>query len=125
MKFCAVCHNMLYVNVKKPEEGEPNLVFYCKACGYEELQAGKGSICIVDDNKINDHMKYAQYINANLKHDPTLPRMTDMACPEPDCPTAKKGSTLPNEIIYMNYNPADMKYVYFCCHCNHSWVNEA
>lgn len=117
MKFCQFCNNMLYVNVND----EKDLVYYCKSCSHQEVMPkGDGSVCIVDDNKIDDALKYSQYINKNLKHDPTLPRVDDIACTNPNCskPTHDK-----NQVIYINYNPTDMKFVYYCCYCDNSWIN--
>lgn len=118
MKFCDFCNNMLYVNINEAKD----LLYYCKSCGKQEIQPKEqGSICVIDDNQINDTMKYSQYINKYLKYDPTLPRVDDMDCPNPTCNRNGKK----NEVIYINYNPTDMKFVYFCCHCNHSWINNA
>ena len=28
-----------------------------------------------------------------------------------------------NEVVFIKYDHVNMKYVYICCHCNHSWEN--
>lgn len=107
---------MLYVNINE----EKDLTYYCKSCGHKEVQPKEnGSICIVDDNQISDALKYSQYVNKYLKYDPTLPRVEDIQCPHVDCTRGDKK----NEVIYINYDPQAMKYVYFCCHCDYAWVN--
>ncbi len=117
MKFCDYCNNMLYVKVN----GNKDMVYYCKSCGFSKAEEKNGkSICIVDDNKINDFTKYSQYINNYLKYDPCLPRVNNIVCPKKDC---SKPTDKDNEVIYIKYNPVNMKYIYTCCHCDHFWVN--
>lgn len=116
MKFCEGCDNMLYVNIDE----EKRLVYYCKSCGFNEVSKDTGSVCIINDNKVNDFAKYAQYINPYLKHDPCLPRVNNVVCPSPACNLPKDAA---NEVIYIKYDPTNMKYIYNCCHCDHFWTN--
>lgn len=118
MKFCDQCENMLYVTIDK----EKHLVYYCKSCGSRTVEQDiTKSVCIVDDDKVNDYTKYCQYINPWLKHDPCLPRVNNIVCPNKDC---TKPSTKDNEVIYIKYDGTNMKYIYNCCDCNHFWTNE-
>jgi DNA-directed RNA polymerase subunit RPC12/RpoP len=107
----------MYIKVDE----EKNLVNFCKNCGHHEVKKREQneSICIIDDNKISDQLKYMQYINDHLVHDPALPRVNDIPCPNSAC---TKPAAAENEIIYMNYNAEDMKYVYYCVHCKRHFV---
>lgn len=117
MRFCEHCNNMLYVNVDE----EKRLVYYCKTCGHKDTIMDKGhSVCIVDDNKINDYAKYSQYINPYLKYDPCLPRVKNIICPCGECSKPKEAE---NEVIYIKYDATNMKFIYNCCHCNHFWTS--
>ena len=108
---------MLYVNVDE----EKHLLYYCKTCGHKEnLADPSASVCIIDDNKINDYAKYSQYINPYLKYDPCLPRVKNIACPGEKCSKSKDAE---NEVIYIKYDTTRMKFVYNCCHCNHFWTS--
>jgi DNA-directed RNA polymerase subunit M/transcription elongation factor TFIIS len=115
MRFCNLCSNMMYVKV----DDDTNLVYYCKFCN-NSVQEPKtnGSILVIDDNKIDDDIKYRQYMNKNVIHDPTLPRVNNIDCPNKQC-TKKEGAD--NEVIYIKYDFANMKYLYYCCHCAHFW----
>jgi hypothetical protein len=104
----------MYVNVNDKKQ----LVHYCKACNYQEIQENKESFLIIDDNKIDDTTKYSQYINKYLKHDPTLPRVNNIVCPNKDC---TKIQDKDNEVIYIKYDITNMKYLYYCCHCDFFW----
>lgn len=116
MKFCDQCHNMMYVNI----DVNKKLVYYCKSCGNKNIYNEGNSVCIIDDNKINDDTKYSQYINKYLKYDPCLPRVNNIECPNVDCVKEKEQD---NEVIYIKYDPINMKYLYHCCHCDHFWIN--
>jgi aspartate carbamoyltransferase regulatory subunit len=64
-------------------------------------------------------------INKYTKLDPTLPRVNNILCPNPECPTNKDGAE--REIIYIRYDDVNMKYVYLCTNdsCNAVWkINE-
>lgn len=107
---------MFYAKVDE----DNNLVYYCKFCNNNEVVPKEnGSVLVIDDNKVDDKIKYMQYINKNIIHDPTLPRVTNIVCPNKDC---KKKSSQPNEVIYIKYDFAKMKYLYVCCHCEHFWL---
>lgn len=115
MKFCNFCSNMLYVSVSD----DNNLIYYCKNCtNKEEINKDNGSVCIIDDNKIDDIAKYNYFINTNIKYDPTLPRVNNIECVNKDC-TKKKDES--NEVIYLKYDFINMKYLYFCTKCDYFW----
>lgn len=115
MKFCQVCSNVYFIKVND----EKDMVFFCKSCGNEELQNKEnGSVCIIDDNKVNDATKYSQYMNKYLKYDPTLPRVDNIPCTNPSC---TRKSNQPHEVIYLKYDHVKMKFMYHCTWCNHFW----
>jgi DNA-directed RNA polymerase subunit M/transcription elongation factor TFIIS len=115
MRFCSHCHNMLYVKVDEDE----NLVYYCKFCQHTEIEEKThGSVLVLDDNKVDDVIKYKQYINKHIIHDPTLPRVNNVECPSVDC---TKSSDKANEVIYIKYDFVNMRYLYYCCHCGNFW----
>lgn len=111
MKFCDHCDNMLYVSVNENKK----LVHYCKTCANKVVNESSDSVLVINDNKIDDTIKYAQYLNKHLKHDPTLPRVNNIVCKNETC----KQPT--NEVIYIKYDHVNMKYLYYCCHCEQFW----
>lgn len=121
MKFCDICNNMFYVSVETVE-GKKKLVQYCKSCGHKSYTTSTKSMCIIDDNKVSDKIKYSQYVNKWIKYDPCLPRVKNITCPNETC---TKDAQHDNEVIYIKYDNVDMKYLYHCCHCEHFWTNES
>ena len=57
--------------------------------------------------KVNNHLN------------PTLPRISNILCPNPDCPTNTKDE--PREIIYIRYDDVNMKYINLCSTCDTVW----
>jgi len=110
MKFCDTCHNMLYISVE-----EDNLKHYCKNCNFSTTDNyATRAECIVETNHdVCESGNYKQYMSKYIKYDPTLPRVNNI-----DCPSC---STKPNKVIYIKYDHVNMKYLYYCCHCEHFW----
>lgn len=133
MKFCKVCDNMLYVKVDTDE----GLTFYCKNCNFSHVQKKDGETlpvstsrmtldaqrstlddnCVIDINYSDDARNYSVFMTPNIKYDMTLPRVNNIPCPRCE-ETKRKGE---NEVIYIKYDPINMKYLYFCCNCEHFW----
>lgn len=123
MKFCDICDNMLYIDFQEDKDNTTKkiLLYTCKVCNTTVEEKTSGSILVIDDNKINDEIKYSQYINKYLKYDPCLPRVNNIICTNSSC---TKPADKDNEVIYLKYDPINMKYIYHCCYCNHFWNNE-
>lgn len=120
MKFCNICDNMLYMKETKEEDNmNLKLSYYCKNCNFSTTEdESLLNKCIIDNNYIDDDTKYKQYVTTNIKYDPTLPRVNDIKCPNTLC---TKSSDKEDEVIYLKYDFTNMKYVYFCAHCETFW----
>ena len=116
MKFCSVCDNMLYIRIG---DAGATMLYTCKHCGFgikAEETASKS--CVLETNYSDDHSMYRQYASDLIKHDPTLPRVSNIPCENPAC-SRKEGA--PHEVIFVKYDPVKLKYMYFCCHCESFW----
>lgn len=117
MEFCNVCENMLYM--KTGEDGA--LTRVCKNCSFtrtETVETGK-AIRVARTIYSEDELLYSQHQNNFLRFDPTLPRITDpkILCPNEACKAPKENP----RIAYIKYHPIDMKYLYVCDFCGHTW----
>ena len=63
--------------------------------------------------------KEETHINSWIKHDPTLPHMHTIKCPNEKCKSNEKDQT--SDIIYFRYNDTNMKYMYLCTICDFNW----
>jgi DNA-directed RNA polymerase subunit M/transcription elongation factor TFIIS len=117
MHFCSNCQNMYYIriNVDNPN----SLVYYCRQCGNEDKLLAVENVCVSRTQIKKNDRSYNHIINKYTKLDPTLPRITNMLCPNSDCITNTKDKE--KEIIYIRYDDTNMKYVYLCCECDTVW----
>lgn len=118
MRFCKACDNMLYVQVK--DAGETGrgleLAYACKSCGRTEVAGA--SACVIDTNYRDDQSSWRQFATPYIRHDPTLPRVSSIPCPNAKCtrPPAEE-----REVIYVKYDAKDLRFLYHCCHCGVFW----
>ena len=125
MHFCPKCGNMYYLQLKKDDEDK--LIYYCRNCGNEDesLESNLTNL-YVSKTDIKKEMNYKTSINQYTKLDPTLPRITNIDCPNPDCDCNKTESKsdeplAQKEILYIRYDDANMKFVYLCAVCDTVW----
>ena len=130
MHFCPKCGNMYYLQLKKDDEDK--LIYYCRNCGNEdESLVSNLNNLYVSRTDIKKEMNYKTSINKYTKLDPTLPRITNIDCPNPDCDCNKtpdaeeKGDPVEKEILYIRYDDANMKFVYLCAHCSTVWNTQS
>ena len=128
MHFCPKCGNMYYLQLKKDDEDK--LIYYCRNCGNEDesLVSNLNNLYVSKTN-IKKEMNYKNSINKYTKLDPTLPRIHNIDCPNPDCDCNKKEQKseeplVEKEILYIRYDDANMKFVYLCAHCDTIWNTE-
>jgi len=116
MKFCNKCDNMYYIGINQTNNN--NIQYYCRYCeNIDENISSEGS-CIIDVNtKITQQN---DIVNEYTKQDPTLPHLYNITCCNAECKSNKKAE-IKSDIIFLRYNDKDMKYVYICTHCDHSW----
>ena len=108
MNFCDTCDNMLYVEVNT----EDNVLNYnCKTCGKKYNASINKSNCVYEENYNIDEIRKETLLNEYTFNDPTLPKALGIKCPNKECPSKK-----PN-IIYINYDNKNMKYIYVCLDC--------
>ena len=120
MHFCTNCDNMYYIKLGGPEANE--LVYYCRNCGHENAHIGKEDIYVSQTNLKPVDNNYVNIINQYTKFDPTLPRVTNVKCPNTEC-ASKKDENVCNEVIMMRYDDKNLRYVYLCPICDTTWKN--
>jgi DNA-directed RNA polymerase subunit M/transcription elongation factor TFIIS len=125
MHFCSNCDNMYYLKLASDEGNE--LIYYCRKCGNEETSIGNESVVVSTTNIKQKEQKFHHIINEYTKYDPTLPRISNIKCPNISCLSNKEKEDpefKENEIIYMRYDTENMKYVYICSNCDTIWKND-
>ena len=117
MHFCSICNNMYYIriNVEDPNK----LVYYCRNCGNEDKLLAIENVCVSTTQIKKSEQSFGHIINKYTKLDPTLPRINNILCPNPECQTNTEDHS--REIIYIRYDDVNMKYIYLCSSCEHVW----
>ncbi len=138
MNFCPDCHMYLITRISNNLE-EPNklLNFYCYNCGFTkniDTNQEPEYKCVYQNNynikKIKINTKNIQF----LCHDPTLPHVNNIQCPNNECPTNKENAELlqtdksttsnKNDVLYIKLNDSDLTFLYQCCNCKYTWTNK-
>ena len=139
MQFCAVCDNVLQMqigevhNTESAKSSAVPLTMYCKHCPYtldvDQSQDKQESTtntqqmfnpCMYRSNYSSNHpLYYATLVNKYTFDDPTLPRMK-IPCPNEGC-TSNTDSTCSSEVIFVRYDDQDMRHMYLCRHCRQCW----
>ena len=117
MHFCDKCQNMYYIRLDIEDSNK--LIYYCRHCGNEEDNIlNTNSVVYSSSNKSN--LNTSNIINEFTKLDPTLPRVSNILCPNEDCSTNKEKNK-ETEILYIRYDDINMKYIYLCADCDSVW----
>ena len=136
MHFCTVCDNLYYIRLSGDDSNK--LIYYCRKCGNEDdsLVATMDNICISKTHIKKKEGGVKELVNEYTKLDPTLPRVSNIPCPNKACPSNHSASKKSNdeededgnkdkkhEVIYLRYNDAALKFVYICNMCDTVWKN--
>ena len=116
MHFCENCSNMYYI--KLSGEGN-NLIYYCRNCGKETDSIGVDNLSVSKTTFRQTENASSSVINKFTKLDPTLPRVSNIKCPNSQCITNTEGKT--PEVICIRYDDTNVKYINLCCDCDTSW----
>lgn len=114
MEFCEQCDNMFYTKITTETEEDTekqNLIYYCRCCGNTRNQVKKIANSVFSLNFNTDTIKKKTIINEYSHLDPTLPRANGIKCPNKNCPSKT------SNIVYLNYDNKNMKYIYMCVDC--------
>jgi len=116
MEFCDFCCNMLYI---RDEENNRYLVqYYCKNCGFNKPISEESKTIPVIRNMYTNENNHARYLNPDLVHDPTIPHVDNIPCPNENC---SRKSDEKQDVIFMKYDVNQIKFVYMCVHCKMFW----
>ena len=117
MKFCKQCNNMLFDIQTDPDTR--TATYKCRACPYEEPISKENPVVYEHDLQQDTSIQYS--INPYLKYDPTLPRFTNMVCPNATCTTRGKES----DIVGIKLDPVNVVWMYQCAACGTTWKQAA
>lgn len=107
---------MYYISIA---EDDPNkLTYYCRHCGNTDTSLLVKNTIVSTVHLKKSQQEFSHVINKYTKLDPTLPRVSNVKCPNTECNPADK------EIVCIRYDETNYKYVYLCCTCDTVWKTE-
>ena len=113
MKFCPVCRYYLYLDTSAG-----NLMRVCRSCGHKE-EDSEGSLILETVIQEKASEGYKVLLNEFTREDPTLPHVKNIKCPNGTCASNEGGKE--RDVIYLNYDYNNLKYVYICNVCGDQW----
>jgi DNA-directed RNA polymerase subunit M/transcription elongation factor TFIIS len=112
---------MYYISIQPSNVNK--LIYYCRNCGNQDSTISIKDITVSKVQLKKSEQEFSHIINEFTKEDPTLPRVSNILCPNGDCLTNKTENEN-REIIYIRYDDINMKYVYLCSTCDIVWKTE-
>jgi hypothetical protein len=94
------------------------LFWRCLSCGTSEEQVGG---CMLMETLVQERASegYKILLNEFTRQDPTLPHVKSIKCPSEGC--SSNGAGAERDVIYMKYDPVNMKFLYVCNVCGYTW----
>jgi DNA-directed RNA polymerase subunit M/transcription elongation factor TFIIS len=111
---------MLYID-SNPEH---RLREICHNCGYNTPDSELHTHQVISsyNSSIKKTSFAEQMYMGNLKSDPTIPHSSEIECPNKEC---TRDSSQPKDVLYVRAGDVDLKYVYHCCYCDHTWNTDS
>lgn len=95
-----------------------SLTMKCLFCQHIELLPANETI-IINTHLPSSEKSCEHFVTEYTKLDPTLPRVHNVDCVNTMCDSHNNQEK--KEIIYIRYDHQNMKYLYLCPCCDHSW----
>ena len=121
MKFCPVCRNMLYGIDEDVVDGEKTAVLSCRKCSYKQPISRENPI--VYEHVLRQETSTTLALNPYLKFDPTLEHLTNVICPNAECPT--KTERAPPDVVPVEIDSKKLIWMYQCTLCSNTWTQSS
>jgi DNA-directed RNA polymerase subunit M/transcription elongation factor TFIIS len=112
---------MLYsIDEDVSDAGEKFAVLSCRKCEYKEPITRENPV--VYEHLLREDKSDRLSLNPYLKFDPTLPRFTEIVCPEKECPS-KHGEK--SDVVGVKLDSKELVWMYQCANCDTTWKQNA
>ena len=116
MKFCPNCRNMLYNIDEEVVDGVKTAVLMCRKCEYKEPITDQNPL--VYEHILQEDKTTHLVMNPYLKNDPTLDHLSNIMCPNRECPS-RRGA--PSDVVPVKINEKKLIWMYQCVNCDTTW----
>lgn len=117
MKFCPLCRNMLYTIDEETIDSIKTAVHKCRKCEYLEKVTRENPI--VYEHSLNEDKSTRLVMNPYIKNDPTLDHLSNVVCPNKQCPS-RIGNAKP-DVVAVEINDKQLIWMYQCVNCETTW----
>lgn len=121
MKFCPVCRNMLYGIDEETIDGTKTAILNCRKCEYKEPISRENPI--VYEHSLKEDKSVRLVMNPYLKNDPTLDHLSNIVCPNQECPS--RVGNAKSDVVAVEINEKHLVWMYQCVNCNTTWKQSA
>ena len=118
MKFCPTCRNMLYTIDEDVVDDDKTAVMTCRKCGYKEPVSRENPV--VYEHNLRQESTASLAVNPYLKHDPTLEHLTNIICPNDECPTKTEDEE--PDVVPVEIDSKNLVWLYQCAICSTTWT---
>ena len=124
IEFCPNCRNMLYGLDEDTIDGVKSAVLTCRKteCGYKKAVDPENPV--VYEHSLREENTATLVMNPYLKYDPTLQHLTNVTCPNAECPT-QTDKTLVPDVVAVEVDSTRLIWMYQCAHCNTTWTQSS
>ena len=125
MQFCEKCENMMHLKILNDKNKGTEMSYHCIYCNLTKtVENFDGQIAVSNYLEDSSEKNYESLFNEFIIHDPTLPCVDNIPCPNFKCPTNsdKEKEKTKNNVIYVRYDHKNMKFCYICKNCNVRWI---
>ena len=98
-------------------DGKKLAVLSCRKCSYNEPVSSENPL--VYEHILREDKTARLALNPYLKNDPTLNHLTNIVCPNVECPSRSKG--LVPDIVSVKIYEKKLIWMYQCVHCDAMW----
>lgn len=98
-------------------EGVKSAVLSCRKCSYKE--AVRADNPLVYEHVLREDKTSRLAMNPYLKNDPTLNHLTNLQCPNTECPSRSRG--VKSDVVAVKINEKHLIWMYQCVHCDTTW----
>ena len=122
MKFCPTCRNMLYAFTEDVVGEKKTAVHMCRSCPYKQAVTRENPV--VYERVLRQENAASLAMNPYLKHDPTLEHLSNIVCPNNQCPTKANRSLVP-DVVPVEIDNKNLVWMYQCAHCDSTWTQSS
>jgi hypothetical protein len=112
---------MLYGIDEESVDGIKTAVLSCRKCEYKE-PIGKENP-VIYEHVLREDKSVRLATNPYLKNDPTLDHLSNIVCPNVECPS-RTGAAKP-DVVAVEINEKYLIWMYQCVNCETTWKQQS